>query len=398
MNEINITRGEIFDRTLEAIESGKKVVIHKGGTGSGKTYDIMVFLLFYFAANNNDWVITIVSESKPHLDIGAIRYAKQLIYSNGLNAEIQHNETRSFFTFPNGSIVEFFSADRIDKALGARRNVLYGNEINSLKEVVWDELARRSDYVIGDFNPTAQFWLEQWLSYYDDTIVIKSNYLDNLYLKETERLKIEKRASVDANFRRIHIDCEYGNYEGLVFPEITLIDDLPEQGRTAYGLDFGYTNDPASVIKVMQQGDNLYLHEEIYQTGLSNAQLAARMKGQGIRLNFDTIYADSAEPKSIDDLHLMGWNVKPAVKGKDSIMYGIDLMRQNKIHVTKQSVNLIKEFRNYSYEKDKNGQTINKPIDGWNHGIDAARYAVMMMQRQLHEYKPLPLQEQTRRL
>jgi len=374
--ETNIEAGTIHRKTRKAFEDGKKIIIHKGGTGSGKTYEIMIFLLFYIANNHPNWIITIVSESKPHLDIGAIRYAKQLISQGELQSTVVYNETKSFFTFPNGAIVEFFSADRIDKALGARRNVLYGNEINSLKETVWDELARRSDFVIGDFNPTAQFWLEKWLNYYDDHITIKSNYLDNRFLPDTERSKIAKRVSVDPNFKRIHIDCEYGNYEGLIFNEFNLIDTLPS--------DFGYTNDPTSLIAVLIEGDNLYLDECLYQTGLRNADIARLALPEVGRL---PIYADSAEPKSIDDLYLNGLNIHPATKGKDSVMWGIDLMKQYNIHVTKRSLNLIKELRNYTYATDKEGKQLNQPIDSWNHGIDASRYCVSMLQRAKHEYR-----------
>jgi len=378
----DIEAGYIHKATRKAIESGKKIIIHKGGTGSGKTYEIMIFLLFYFANKNDNMIITIVSESKPHLDIGAIRYSKQLTSKANLSEAVTFNETKSFYTFPNGSIVEFFSADRIDKALGARRDVLYGNEINSLKEHIWDELARRSDIVIGDFNPTSQFWLEKWLNYYDHSIVINSNYTHNKFLQDTERDRIKKRAEMDANFRRIHIDCEYGSSEGLIFPSFELIDELPEPAQ-AYGLDFGYTHDPSALVGVLIQGDTLILDEHIYQTGLRNsdiARIALPIVGRA------QVFADSAEPKTIDDLYLAGMNVHPVVKGRDSVMWGLDLMKQYKIKVTKRSIGLIKELRNYTYSKDKEGNGLNQPIDAWNHSIDAARYCVSMLNRQRHEY------------
>jgi phage terminase large subunit len=174
----------VYYETRDAFDAGAEVVIHKGGTGSGKTYQIMMFLIFGVALNNAGQVITVVSESKPHLDIGAIRIAKALVSAAELDRVVTYNETKSYFTFQNGTILEFFSADRIDKALGARRDWLYGNEINSLKVHIWDELARRSTHIIGDFNPTAEFWLEDWMRYYPKSQIIKSTYLDNQSLPE----------------------------------------------------------------------------------------------------------------------------------------------------------------------------------------------------------------------
>ena len=374
---MEIEAGNIFDRTQTGWEAGKKVIIHKGGTGSGKTYDLMIFLIFYIALQNDGWIITVVSESKPHLDIGAIRILKQVLLKAGLFKSEQFNISTGRYTFSNGSVIEFFSADRIDKALGARRNVLYGNEINSLKFEVFDELARRSEFVIGDFNPTQQFWLEKFIDYYGDVAVILSNYTDNPFLPETERNRIIRRAEMDTNFKRIHVDCEYGSYDGLVFTQFNLVDSIPEGLDTFYGMDWGYTNDPTALIQCAISGNDIYLNELLYMTGLTNSDIARMVVDLGVRRNYDEIFADSAEPKSIEDLRRAGFNIKPAMKGEDSIRKGIDKMKEYKIHITKHSVNLIKEFRNYSWISDKTGNPTNKPIDAFNHGIDASRYGIM---------------------
>lgn len=373
--KMDVTAGNILRLTKQAIDAGKKIIIHKGGTGSGKTYDLMQYLII-IALKEHNKIITVVSESKPHLDIGTIRILKNVLKQHNIFRDADFNISTSRWTSPTGTIIEFFSADRIDKALGARRDWLYGNEINSLKLEVWDELARRSEYVLADFNPTSQFWLEHWMDNYDNTEVIKSNYLDNPYLSETERGRIEKRASRDANFRRVHIDCEYGVYEGLVFTDWLQCEELPE-GPYRYGLDFGYTNDPTALIKVVHMPDAWYADEVIYRTGMLNRDISNMMQQLGIRKNWDEIIADSAEPKSIDEIRLAGFNVKPALKGPDSIIVGIDRIKSKQLYVTKRSVNLIRELRNYAWVTDKNGNPTNKPIDMWNHGIDATRYATM---------------------
>lgn len=389
MEKIELYTGSMFPKLRKAFEGGKEVVVLMGGTGSGKTYEAMMFLVFYvlFSKTLKNQIITVVSESRPHLDIGVIRYMKKFITDVNMFNQRNWNASRAIFTNKrNGNILEFFSADRIEKALGARRDWLFGNEVNSLKHGVWEELARRSKYIIADFNPTSKFWLEDWMENYNNTEIIKSNYLDNPFLPDVERERIIRRARRDANFRRVHIDCEYGQYEGLIFKDIELVDEMPQEMHI-YGLDFGYTNDPSALIKVLVTGESIYLDEIIYSTGLRNIDISNRMSENGLTKN-DIIYADGAEPKSVDDLYYYGWNIH-GVKKKGEIMYGIDLMLQYKIKVTKRSVNLIKEFRNYAYDTDKNGLQLNKPIDAWNHGIDAARYAVISQQEMKLEYVDL---------
>lgn len=369
-----IKTGNIYSRTKKSFDKGNKIIIHKGGTGSGKTFDIMLFL-FSIAITQSNLIITVVSESRPHLEIGAIRILSGVCRQVNLWGKFNWNISKSVWTAPTGTIIEFFSADRIDKALGARRDYLYGNEINSLQKDVWDELARRSENVIGDFNPTAQFWLEEWVNNYDDFEIIKSNYLDNPFLPETELARIAKRASRDANFRRIHIDVEYGIYEGLVFENWSQIDTLPE-GDATYGIDWGFTNDPSALVKVIETVDSIYVDELMYQTGMLNRDIIRRMEALEIRKGYDEIIADSAEPKSIQEIHEAGFNIKPAEKGADSIRAGIDYIKSKHLFVTKRSVNLIKELRNYSWVVDKNGQATNKPIDSHNHCIDSLRYSL----------------------
>ena len=371
---IQIEHGNIFEKTKRAYDAGNKVIIHRGGTGSGKTFEIMIFLFWLLGSKVKNKVFTVVSESRPHLDIGCIRIAK-LLTNNPLGSVVRFNETKAVFNFPSGNVLEFFSADRIDKALGARRHLLYGNEINSLKLEVWDELARRSEIVIGDFNPMSQFWLEEWIQYYDLSTVITSNHLDNPFLPATERARIMKRALMDANFKRIHIDCEYGIFDGLIFTEWQQIDEMPE-GDVKYGMDFGYTNNPTTLIACIETPEAYYFDGLIYQTGLTNRNIAKLFEAHGIKKRYDEIFADSAEPKSIDEIRMYGYNVKPAKKGADSVAAGISRLKSKKIYITKRSVDAIRELRNYSWQSDKDGRSTNKPIGIFNHSIDAMRYAI----------------------
>ena len=375
--EHRIRTGTIYQRMDKAFNFGAKVVINNGGTGSGKTEDTMRYLIKEAMREDlKGEVITVTSESFPHLSVGVIRILKNICEPIGFWGKENWNKSMSIWTSPAGNIIEFLSADRVGKALGARRHFLYGNEINNLKEEIWDEMARRSENITADFNPTSQFWLEKWLLNYDNSVVIKSNYLDNPYLPETEKARIEKRASRDANFKRIHIDCEYGVYEGLVFDTWYQTDVLPEKGKRTYGLDFGFSNDPAAFVCTVETDEAIFVDELFYQTGMLNSQIVKRLEALGIQKMYDEIIADSAEPKSIQEIHNAGYNIKPAVKGADSIRAGIDKLKSKTLYVTKRSTNLIKELRNYSWVVDKNGNPTNKPIDDYNHAIDASRYSI----------------------
>lgn len=390
IRNLNIKTGAIYHRTKQALDEGFKVVINKGGTASGKSEDLIrIILQEALRTDLKNEIITITSESYPHLDVGTIRMLENICAPIGWWGGTNWNKSKSVWTSPvNNNIIEFLSADRIGKALGARRRLLFGNELNNLKLEVWDEMARRSEIILADFNPTSKFWLEDWMKNYDHVKIIISNYLDNPFLSDTERGRIEKRAARDNNFRRVHIDCEYGIFEGLVFEGFTLIDEMPNEDYR-FGLDWGFTNDPSAIVKVIETPDEIYADELLYRTGMLNRDIITFLEGSGIKKNYDVIVADSAEPKSIKELHMAGFNILPAVKGPDSIRKGIDIIKSKKLFVTKRSLNLIKELRNYSWQLDKEGKATNKPIDANNHLIDSLRYSLTTPKKQPRFMKPL---------
>lgn len=367
--------GYVFEQSLKALDEGRKIIIHQGGTGSGKTYDLMV-LLNFLALHEKNKVITVVSESYPHLEIGTLRYTQKIIQDFGISDHVSFNRSRNLFTYPSGSLIEFFSADRIEKALGARRWMLYGNEINSLKYEVWDELARRSEIVIGDFNPTAEFWLDKFLAYYGNHVVIKSNYLNNPFLPEEEKRRIEQRAKLDPNFRRTHVDVEFGSLEGLILDNWRQVDGMPEEMEwDLRGIDFGFSNDPTALVRVGLKDGELWVDEEEYSTGLLASDLVKLFARLGIT-NRQEIIADN-KPETIYELRQAGYNVMAAYKPKGSVIAGLDVLCRYRLNVTKRSVNLIRELRNYMWKLDTTGKPLNEPVDKFNHAIDALRYAVM---------------------
>lgn len=368
-----IEYGAILRNTKKSFENGNQIIIHQGGTGSGKTYDIMMYILSQ-ALKTKDNIFTVVSESIPHLDIGTIRIFKELINKNNLYQLVKFNESSRKAYFKTGSIIEFFSADRIDKALGARRYMLYCNEVNSLKYEVVDELARRSQFCIFDFNPTMEFWLEdKFIKYYDKIDIIKSNYKDNPFLPEHEKIRIEKRALMDNNFNRIHVLCEYGNADDLVFlPEnIKLIDRFPVDVKYNYGLDFGFVA-PTALIKVGVMNETIYVDEIIYKAGMNENDYQILLRDIDKR---DEIIADSEDQRMISYLYNLKYNIKSAIKGAGSVELGISYMQGKTICITKNSTSTIKEIRNLMHAKNKEGKPTGK-FDGDDHAIDAIRYAL----------------------
>lgn len=359
----------------------KRIRIVQGGTSSSKTFSIIPLLISY-AIENPMAEISIVSESIPHLKRGAIKdFQKIMIYCD-LYKDSQMNKSDLKYRFKNGSYIEFFSVDQPDKLRGARRDILFVNECNNIDFESYQQLSvRTKKFIYLDYNPTNEFWVHTELMNDKDTDFVVLTYKDNEALdvaivKEIEKAKEKaKTSSYWENWWNVYGLGQLGSLEGVIFNNWQIIDNIPgEATLLGSGLDFGFSNDPTSQIFVYQWNDKIICDEGIYSTGLLNTDIIRLMK-QDKRL---PIWADSAEPKSIEEIRRAGFNIKSVEKGKDSIVYGISVLQDKEILVTKSSVNLIKEFRSYSWDKDKAGKKLNKPIDDFNHAIDALRYFAMM--------------------
>ena len=365
---------------IRLLENRKKVI--QGGSSAGKTFAILAILID-IAAKNKNTSISVVSESMPHLRRGAMRDFLNIMKGTNRFFEERFNKTESRYAFSTGSYIEFFSADEPSKLRGARRDILYINEANNIPWEAYQELAIRTrDDIYIDFNPTRTFWAHSELINDGDTDFIILNYKDNEALdtntiREFEMAKI-KSATSDfwANWVKVYVDGQVGSLEGTIYTNWKLIDKIPEDAKLlGCGLDFGFTNDPTAVIEVYKLDDQLILNEIIYQTGLTNPQIANLLKQKGITRDVE-IWCDSAEPKSIAELKSMGIKAVGAEKGKDSVMFGISVIQQYELLITSHSKNLIKELENYIWLK-KNGETTNIPADAFNHACDAMRYLIM---------------------
>jgi phage terminase large subunit len=362
--------GKIFSAT----EMPVRYVIHQGGTRSGKTYTIVYYLLLY-AMKHNNARISIISESLPHLKRGVMRDIQQIISQHDWSVE--ENKTDHIYTFLNGSFIECFAADCDTKLRGSKRDILFINECNNISHFSFDELdVRTREKCILDYNPVSRFWVHDKLLPMlkeTDYIFIKSTYRDNPHLSPAEVANIERRQS-NAHWWKVYGEGETGTAEGVVFSNWEITDVLPGK-LLGYGIDFGFVHSPTAVIQVNEYEGEIYVKEIVYGTGIGNDELLRQIQHK-VDLNALAI-ADSAEPKSIEYLCRNGWKgLKPAIKGPDSVEFGLNLLLERKINVSKESVNLIKEFRNYVWDTNNDGVKLNIPVKEYDHGIDAIRYLV----------------------
>jgi len=374
---------------------GRKKVI-QGGTWAGKTYGIIPCMI-NTATKSPNKVGTIVAETIPALKGGAIKDFKNIMYATKRWHEDRWNASELHYTFANKYKLEFKSFDSVGKAQAAgKRDHLFINEAPYIAYNIADALiGRTTEDVYIDFNPTHQFWAHNEILPNKDAEFLLLKYTDNEALPKTIHdelmMKLGKayynptlgniegniKNSYWANWCRVYIDGEIGSLQGVVFNNWTTCDAIPKDAEfIAYGLDWGFTNDPTALIEAYRFNGKIYLNELIYQTRLTNSMIIERMQQLCVDM-LGTIVADSAEPKSIQDLSNAGYYVEAAKKGQDSIKNSIDRLLQHELVVTTNSTNLIKELRNYSWAKSNTGETLNKPNDSFNHAIDAVRYIAL---------------------
>jgi phage terminase large subunit len=348
-----------------------------GGGDDSKTFSIIPMLITY-AVQNPRQEISIVAESIPHLRRGAIRDFLKIMQMVGMFRDSQWNKSSLTYTFSNESFIEFFSADQPDKLRGARRDVLFVNECNNIEWESYYQMAIRTrKFIYLDYNPVTEFWVDTELINDPDSEMVVLTYKDNEALdasivKEIEKAR-DKAETSDywRNWWAVYGLGQIGNLEGVIFSNWKQIDTIPKEARLiGCGLDFGYSVDPTAIVEVYQYNNQRILNEVCYRTGMINSDIA-KVLPKNV-----PIYADSAEPKSIEEIRRFGVPIKPVTKGKDSINFGIQIMQGQEYLVTKDSTNLIKELRGYCWDKGKDGKTLPIPV-GVHHQIDSVRYHEM---------------------
>jgi len=378
----------------------KKGCIMQGGSRSGKTWSSIDFIVLLCSNYLDGGTIHIIKETYNSFKTTLFDDFKRRLPMYGIHdspfGKIQNITQYNLL----GVELFFIGADSQTKALGSGSDLFWMNEPLTISKDIFDQKEMRCRrFWWADFNPMySRHYFYEIGARRDEIDLIETTQIDNPKTSENEKAKIlgyepteenKLRGTADKYKWEVYGLGKKGKREGVVFKEWEMVKEIPEAANLiGYGLDFGYSNDPTALIAVYEFNHELYFDELIYTTGLKNDQIAKRIIDLGISRN-DVIYAESAEPKSIDEIYAYDINIKATVKGKDSIQNGINIIDQRKLNITERSVNLIDEFENYIYDKDKKDRTLNKPIDDFNHGIDAIRYLALM---KLTKTKPVKIE------
>ena len=368
MTQAKIKTTNVFHK---AYGSKTRITCSQGGTRSSKTYSLcQLFIVKCLEETGKTY--TICRKTLPALKGTAYRDVLNILKELELYREENHNKSELSYKL-NGNLLEFISVDHPQKIRGRKRNYLWLNEANEFTYEDWQQLIlRTTEKIYLDYNPSDPYsWIYDKVVVRDDCTFIKSTYLANPFLDEDTVAEIERLKDLDPDYWQVYGLGEIGSVQTMIFRKFELVDEV--QGRLiGYGLDFGFTNSPSALVAVYQSDDNLYIKEMLYEKRLTNTDLANKLREFRIDRQSEII-GDSAEPKTIEEIYRQGFNIKPAKKGA-GIHLGIDIMRRYKLHITKDSLNAIKEFRGYKWATDKNGDVLNVPVKINDHLIDATRY------------------------
>lgn len=360
-------------RKIKALS--KRIRAVQGGTSASKTVSILLYLIASAQTDEQPTLTSVIAESMPHLRRGALRDFKNIMQAHHYWDDNAWRESDKLYTFETGSQIEFFPVDQPDKLRGGRRDRCFMNEANNCPyDAFWQLLLRTREFMFLDWNPSHEFW------YYtdvepnrDDVEHIIVTYKDNEALDEQTIQEIESWKH-NSQIWKVYGLGQLGQLETQIYKSWSILDEIPDGARLVRrGLDFGYTNDPTAIVDIYRYNEGYIWDEQLYRKGMSNQQIADYLVN--LPSPNTLVVADSAEPKSIDEIKSYGVPILPSEKGRDSVKQGIQLVQSVPHYVTKRSTNVIKEQRNYLWQTDKDGKVLNAPIDLFNHCMDAGRYA-----------------------
>ncbi len=364
-------------KTYRDIENSRRICILQGGTRSGKSYSALQWILVK-ALSEPNMVFSIVRKSFPSMRVSIMRDWTSILKELDIWEDDRWSATEHIYTFDNGSMVEFMSIDSSEKRKGSARDYLFVDECNELSREDWFQLfIRTRKKSIIAYNPSfgTNNYIFTEIHTHPESDLYISTFRDNPYLEKQLVEEIERLKDINPEYYKIYGLGMPGNNVGTIF-SINLVEEVPENAEfVAFGLDYGLTVDPTALVAIWKRDKDIFIDELIYQKGMVTSDIAQRLRD--LEVGREEIWADSAEPRLNEELYRLGFNVKPVRKGKDSIKLGIDLMMQYRLIVTKRSSNIVKEFGEYVWMVDKNGNFENIPVDYSNHAIDAIRYVCM---------------------
>ena len=354
-------------------DSPTRVTHHIGGTRSGKTYALLQWCIVQALSNKE--TITIVRKTIPSLKRTVMKDFKDVMLSLGIWNENDWNISDRIYNFYTDSVIQFISTDDAEKLRGLKSNILWLEEANEIDEESYFQLMiRTTGPIILSYNPTISPY--HWIRLMQECTRNFTTYKNNPYLEASVKKAIEDLQRTNPKAWLVYGLGEYVSNEKAIF-QFNVVDFLPDEATfVAFGLDFGYSSDPTALVSVWKMDNELYIMEHCYEKGMVTSDIDNMLRS--VVKDREEIWADSAEPRLIDELYRLGWNIRPVIKGKDSINFGIQVMQNYKINIPKSCQNLTNEFYSYEWSSDRFGKQLDKPVDFNNHLIDAARYAAMM--------------------
>lgn len=363
--------------TKKIFQLTKRIRAVAGGTSASKTISILVWLIDYGQTSKAE-VMTVVAESHPHLKLGAIRDFRNIMVGQGYWDDNSWNASNSTYTFPDKSILEFISFDKFGKAHGPRRDILFLNECNNLPYNIADQLITRTKNIIWmDWNPSEEFWFySEMKDKRDDVDFITLTYLDCLDALDPNIIKEIESHKNNKQWWTVYGEGKLGEITSRIYTGWEVITEIPHEARIwRRGMDFGYSVDPTVLVDIYEYNGGYIIDESFYMKGMSNKAISDNINN--LKEPGTLVIADSAEPKSIDEIASYGINIIGATKGPGSVDQGIQFVQAQKISITSSSTKSLKAYRNYTFTIDKNGDIIRKPDDTnheWSNSMDAVRY------------------------
>lgn len=370
---VKIQVSRVYNVIQSAFDAGYSTVSAQGSARSSKTYTIVIWLIVRCLSFPGT-TVAVVRGTRPALKGTVYRDFKDIMQRMGQWSDKCMNLTDFIYTFPNGSWIEFFPATDDQRLRGRKRMILYVNEANELSFDEWTQLKLRTTlFTLIDYNPSfdEDHWIVTKVNNSPRTKFFISTYKDNPFLEQSVIDSIEELKDTSPSLWQVYGLGQRAIIEGRIFKSFEIVDELPPQARRHrfLGLDFGYTNDPTAIVLVSIVGKTIYLDELCYRTQMGTEDIIKELKQQQVWM--PKVWADSAEPREIDEIYNTGIDIHGVKKYPGSVKAGLQKMQQFKLVVTRRSVNLIKELKSYVYRRDKNGKWLNEPVDAFNHCFTA---------------------------
>ncbi len=379
--EIEMQSTTVFRKTEEAYKKGHSTIIHQGGTRSGKTYNILIWLIIKAERVWEDYVIDITRETMTALRVSAMFDFFQILEKMELYDPIFHNKSNNTYKIGT-NIFRFFGADEDQKVRGPGRDILFCNELNGMKYKAFKQLNQRTKFLtIGDYNPSDEFhWIYDEIIPDPDTAFFITTFRDNPFLPERIKKEIYKYKTKDPNYWRIYGLGLRGVAQATIYSnwETTKQTWEEAEGQVLYGQDYGFNN-PTVMLRVKYHKEGIFVDQLLHKTNLTSNLIVNEMNKLKDKklVNFNSeIFGDGARPEVIEDICKEGYNCRAAKKGKDSVLRGINFIKKHQIFVTEHSTELIKELKSYKWKVDRDEKILDEPVDVNDHLCDALRYAL----------------------